>query len=797
MLSARWRKVIADLWSNKTRSLLVVISIAIGVMAIGAIMGGSQVLSREMTTGYAATNPTGADIYVSGVDEDLVRSLTTVPGVADAEGRGIYTVRFRVGDQEWKRLRLTAIQNYDRIRIGRIRPEAGAWPPPNRELLIERASLAYTGAQVGDTLLIEAPDGTQREMRIAGLAYDMGEISPTFQGIGAGYISLETLQWLGLPDTYTRISIVTDAEHASKAAITEVAEAVKQRIEKSDGYVGGSYVPTPGKHPADEVVQPVFMLLGVMGALALGLGGLLVFNTISAILSQQVVFIGIMKAVGARRGQIIGQYLVLVMTYGLLALCLSVPLGALGANSTVVYMGGLLNAEITSFVAPAQVYIIQAIVALVVPVVAAAPAVLRSTRVTVRVALNPSGLADGARQGLVDRVLARVRGVSRPLLLSLRNTFRRKGRLALTLMTLTMAGAIFIGVISVRASLMGTLDEALDYWNYEATLNLRRPYRITEITEQALAYPQVEGAECWAQGTAQRVLPDGSLAKMVYMIAPPADTKMIKPTLLEGRWLLPEDENAAVINSLVLRDDPDIKVGDEIVLQFTMGSDTIERTWKVVGLVKGVMTGPLVYVNYPYYAQTIGWVNRASSVQIQLRTDDPVAQKRIARELEERFNAAGLRVSNREVLQDTRELIWGQLTIIVSLLLVMSALFAVVGGLGLMGTMSINVLERTREIGVMRAIGANDRAVLKIVIVEGVFIGVVSWAAGSLLALPLSQMLTAALGQAVIRSSVTVIFPPYGMLMWLGLAVVIAVLSSYLPARKASSLTVRDVLAYQ
>ncbi len=128
---------------------------------------------------------------------------------------------------------------------------------------------------------------------------------------------------------------------------------------------------------------------------------------------------------------------------------------------------------------------------------------------------------------------------------------------------------------------------------------------------------------------------------------------------------------------------------------------------------------------------------------------------------------------------------------------VMAALLAVVGGMGLTGTMSINVLERRREIGVMRSIGASDGAVLKLVMVEGMLIGLLSWLIAMLLAIPLSGVLSYAVGQALLQTPFEYAFSIAGALLWLLLVVIISLVASYVPARNASRLTVREVLAYE
>jgi putative ABC transport system permease protein len=105
--------------------------------------------------------------------------------------------------------------------------------------------------------------------------------------------------------------------------------------------------------------------------------------------------------------------------------------------------------------------------------------------------------------------------------------------------------------------------------------------------------------------------------------------------------------------------------------------------------------------------------------------------------------------------------------VIVVLLLIMAVLLAVIGGLGLMGTMSINVLERTREIGVMRAIGASNASVRQIFIVEGIIIGLLSWAVGASLAYPVSKLLSDAVGRQFLSTPLDYTFSISGVLIWL------------------------------
>jgi putative ABC transport system permease protein len=114
-----------------------------------------------------------------------------------------------------------------------------------------------------------------------------------------------------------------------------------------------------------------------------------------------------------------------------------------------------------------------------------------------------------------------------------------------------------------------------------------------------------------------------------------------------------------------------------------------------------------------------------------------------------------------------------------------------------MGTMSINVLERTREIGVLRAIGAPNRGVAQVFILEGITIGLLSWILGSLLAIPVTQGLNQAVGGAIMGAPLTFAYSMPGLWTWLVVVFLLSALASFIPARNASRLTVREVLAYE
>jgi putative ABC transport system permease protein len=360
-------------------------------------------------------------------------------------------------------------------------------------------------------------------------------------------------------------------------------------------------------------------------------------------------------------------------------------------------------------------------------------------------------------------------------------------------LALTLGSAIFIAVLSVYAGMMTTLNEALDYYGFDLMVSFSRPYRIEQIETELRDVPGIVSAENWGFTSTRIVNDDGSETNTIIFVAPPPDTKLINPVVLAGRWLLPEDNQAVVINTEVLREAPDVRVGDNITLNIRGTS----RTWHVVGIVRSVMTGPMMYTNYPYFSQINGRYGLASSIYLATEKHDLAYQEEMAKTLESHFERVGINVASTNNVSELRATAINQFNVIFMFLFMMAILLTIVGAFGLAGTMSLNVLERTREIGIMRAIGASNGAVMQIVIVEGILMGLISWFFGSILAYPLGILLSKIMGQGFLGSPITYTYSIAGAMLWLFVVVVLGFIASLLPAQKATRVPVRDVLAYE
>jgi putative ABC transport system permease protein len=800
-LGPRWLYAWRDLWLHKARTLLVILSITVGIFAFGAIFGAANTLRNELRAAYLSIEPASARLHTTLFDDEMVKSIRRMPEVALAEGRTSTIVRFwQPQSRAWHDLQLFALADYEENHINRVLPYQGPWPPPDRELLVERNSLFLTETGVGESLLVETSDGTQRQLRIAGLTHDMNQAPAQITGIPYAYVSQKTLEWLGLPRRYNELHLVVAERPFDKPHITQVAQAAADKMERSGYTVYWTEVPEPGQHFVEEFLPTILIILGLLGVLALVLSGFLVINVIAAILTQQTRQIGVMKAIGAGTSAIAWIYLRMVLLFGLSALLLAMPVAAAGAQTFSRFVAGQLNFDLTHFRPAPTVLILQGVMGILAPMLAALAPVLAVARLTVREAVQDQGLEISAPPPpALERLfamIARHLRLSRPLHLSLRNTFRRRGRLIRTLIPLMLGGAIFMSVLSVRASLFRTLEETLVNQGFDVQVQLDGAYHIARVVQIAGPAPGIDRLETWSIRQGVPVRGDGSQGDDVRVSALPAATQLFQPDLVAGRWLLPDDTNAIIVPTSLVALEPSARLGGELTLRI----EGQEVTWRVVGVnqvFQPPIAPPVVYVNQPYFWRKLGGNNRIDTVRIRTVQQDPATHARVAQEVEERLQAAGVGIRSTRTASEDRRIFTERFNIITVILMIMAFLLATVGSLGLMGAMSINVLERKREIGVLRAIGAANRSVLQIFVVEGVVIGLLSWVGALLLSQPISRVLSWQVGMNFARLPLSYVYDLRAPLLWLVIVVVVAALASLLPAYSAARLAVRETLAYE
>lgn len=793
LLTPRWSKVFTDLWNDKTRTGLVVASIAAGVFAIGMIISAYVIMNEDVNHGYAAVNPPNIEVTTDPFEQDFVQTIANLPGVKDVEGRFLLPVRARSAAEDWIQLTLVGLEDME-SNINLRTPLEGVGVAETDEALISQDVMHISGLHAGDVIHLELPDGSTHTLRVAGLVSDQTTSTPDPAATNLVFVTTKTLRSMGLDGRYNLLYLtVTDG--SNRQFIEQVAANVQDKVEKSNRTVYRVDKQLSNEHPMADITLIIIGVLGALGALITVLSTSLIVNTLNALLAQQLRQIGVMKLVGARSRQILGMYLVLVIAYGLIALVIAIPLGALAGYLLASFMGYLLGAVIQGFRVVPIAVLAQTLIAILIPLGAGFVPVNNGARTSVLEAISnyrPNNQPTSNRKSHLARWIG---WISRPVLLSFRNTFRKRGRLLLTLFTLTVAGAVFIAVFNVRDSLTSVMESLLQHYMGDVTVNFSQPYRVNEIRRTLHQIPGVEGVEGWAIASGEILDESDELVSKLSIIAPPQDTQLLDLKLVAGRWLLPGEERAIVVSDSLYLVYPDLQPGDKLIIKLP---GRREESWTVVGIFPflAMFGDPMAYADFDYIAAQNQHVNRTTMYRIITREHDSASNLELTRSIDAHLSRQNYAVQSVESGSALRQKATLAINVVIVFLLIMAVLTAFVGSMGLTGAMSINVLERTREIGVMRTIGAVDRVIMQSVIIEGLVIGLITWVLAIGVSFPIGYSLLGIIS-AALGTPMDLTFTSLGILLWLGVVVILSIFASIAPARNAARLTINEVLAYE
>lgn len=800
-------KTLRDMWLYKARTALVVLAIAVGTAAAGVATTSFFVLRGDLRDGYRATNPAHAILSLAAapgaVDEALAGRAAELPEVSAAEMRRLDMARLVLPDGEERPLQLWTLPAAPTI--GALFPRAGApIPPPPGTLLLERSAAPVLGIAAGDTVTVELSSGEQFRLPVAGLVNDLAVPPTTVQPGVYAYIDEATAGDLGLPADFNQLYLTVAAAVPDRAAVETTVTAVTEWLADDNIMVTRAAIPEPGVHLMQGNVDTGLLMISILGGLTLLLSAFLVTNVMSAVIAQQVPVIGVLKALGSTRGLVLRQYGRMVILFGLMALALAVPLGLVGAWFMSDMLAGQLNFDTPSFGLPWQTLLVQLTGALLIPMLAALGPVRSAAGMTIRDALYPvQETASGAGGTGGRRTLQSYFASRTSQLIAWRNVARRKLRLALTLIALSLAGAMFIATFGLRLGLHQAIEVLVGEFPYAIQIDFAEPESARRIEQEAAAVDGLSRVEAWGVADARRVYPDGRVGSSFTLFGVPPTTQIAPFANRDGQWLFgptgrrppatgdPEPSLYINYETEKLAETP--QVGDTITLKIN-GSG--EQDTRLVGISLRPFSAE-AFMPLADFERLTGSDGQANRLVAYMATTDAAAQATVAADLAARYEAAGMTVLRVETAGGLRDGFTAQFNTLIVLLMSLAGMTALVGGLGLANTMAINVLERSREIGILRSMGAERRLLRSLVLAEGLAVALISAVLAVVLALPLTAALDRVMGNSLLGSPLAFAFSPAAALGWLGLVLVIGLVACWVPAEAAARMTIRAALAYE
>lgn len=802
-MSVIWVKVWYDLWNNKLRILLVVVSIAAGVFAIGTTFGLVNQMIPAMDFAHHQTNPSHVTMFFTQpVSRNIINELKKVPGVVSVEPLNSIEIRYKKQSQDkWGKGSILMRDDFENQFYDVVQLKSGDWPI-DEYLNIERMHAPFYGIEIGDHVIIEV-NGQEREFQISGKIRHPFVPPPSMYDWAWFFSGDEVMELFNIPAgsfNQFKFQVTPYSETYAKT----VASAIKDRLSKQGITVASTLYQDPEKHWGRAFIDGMTLVIQVLAIVSLLLSVVLVLNTLTAIITQQTSQIGILKAIGSSSFNVIKVYLAGVIIYGLLALLISLPLGAIASFNITRWFLGLYNIDYEVFRLSYTVLGYQIIAAILVPIGAACLPIFHGAALTVRQAISSYGIGADFGSGVLDQ---KVEHLSQHFLISyyamsLVNTFRRKGRLILTQLVLIIAGVMFLVVMSLSSSMKATLDAEFGRRTHDVIMNFEDLQRVDRTVRLADSVPGVDKADLWLVipvtilHKGQKAL-DAGMGSQLQGV--PVEEPMYKPLIVEGRWLLPGDQRVIVMNKETA-DRENIRVGDTVTLD---RGDYRSENWQVVGLYRvflffgGGYSIDAIYAPREVVYEVTNKVGKANILLVRTSEHSVDKTALIAGELDQLYQKNQMNIWQIETMPALRRTSDTSFAMVISMLLVLAFIVALVGAIGLTGALWISVIERTKEIGVMRAIGAQSSTIMRMFMLEGALQGLMSWLAAVPISFVFAPIMSNALGITMFKSELEFQFNFQAVVIWLIVILLIALVSSIIPARNATRVNVRQSLTYE
>jgi putative ABC transport system permease protein len=791
MVSASLRKSVTDLSRRKARTAFTVATLALAVASI-AFFAVPTLIDRAMQDEVAASALADATVSMRPVplgDQEL-DALAALPNVEAVEPANGVDVRVLVGERR-AAARVIGVRDFERQSVDLVRLESGALPGPGEVLVeVQDANVGVYDGGAGDTLTVVGPGGEEAaQLAVTGSARNIpGGEEVQDENVIVLYASAETVEELSGAPGYGRLAFLL--EDTSPAVAAATIEDVRGYLRGVEGFTGFSNLPAvraPGDWPGKAETNDFASLLAVITLLALLSALVLVSNTMTTLIAEQTGEIGVMRAIGARRRQVALVYLRTALLLGAVGAVLGVALGVLISSLLAGYFGQMFWAIDVPFGVDPVVVFASLVVGLVAPPLAALPAIRRAVRTDLREALEATGSPVGG-EGAADRLLRRAGFLPRTLQIGLRNVGRRKRRSLATAAIVALAVGNLLAIMAMASAATQTTEAewgdhledvriwtaGRDAFDARAEEAIRSVPGVAEVQPALVNEVSLDGEEAFVWGVPHEPL-------FRYRVS-------------EGRWFSADEERAAEPVAVIERNLAQVagvSVGDDVALDTAAGPVEV----RIVGMADNQQeNGTVLFVPLTTVRSLLALPAGASTYWIETDSSEEAVVDRTTAAVEDELAALGYGVGTEITYVATRDEVAANRSITTTIG-VLGFLIVAMSMVGLANAVTTNVLERTREIGVLRCIGARARDVRRIFATEGVALALLGWALG----VPVGYALTHAivwLVKEVVNVDLGVVFPPWNLAIALVGTVVLALLVLALPLRRAVRLRPGDALRY-
>ena len=726
------RKVWGDLKRRRARTVLTICTLALAIASL-ATLAVPGLMDRAMRDEVQATRlhdvaMTTRDLVLSPIQLDALRHL---PNVAAMDARVVYSTRASFGGRRQDAVIWgldLASQTVDTVHLtsGRLPQHGESLGEPGDSGAADLAVTAGGQVEVSDS------HGTTMPLIVSGLAHSLATSPSTIESSAAVfYTSTDTVRTMsGMRGVnYLAFRLVDTSPQAEADTIVAVHAYLKSQI-GSEPFVDLPVTRASSDWPGRSLFHQITSFFYLITVLAVFCALFLIANVMNTLVAEQSGEIAILKTLGGRRYQIGSIILRTAALLGAAGALLGAGIGVGVAYLLTSFFASKFFGVDAAFAVSVPLVAISFVSGPFMAVVASFPGLRRALRRSIVDTLADRG-ASGYGSGRLDRLVARSHLLSGGWRMGVRNVLRQKRRSAATIAQVAIATALVISLLAIAQSTTAVTSQIFSALHYDLAVN-----------PSTGAPPLDDRARSIAAGTADiaRVEPvlENSVqyqGRSYYALG--FDTEsMYQYKLRTGRWFTPQDSTATmpmVVLGPAVASVTHARVGQTLTLDTAAGPTEVQ----VIGIdTNQVDAGGIVYFPLAVLQRLTGMPDATNALWLSTTDSSHATVDRASVAVQDRLAAGGYPVDalQRYVEEANNR---AQHNTVITIIEILGLLVVAIAMMGLVSALTMGVIERTREIGILRCLGAQARHVRRVFTAEGAVLTVVGWAGG----VPLGWML--------------------------------------------------------
>lgn len=744
MIPSLVMKSFRDITRKKARSFFLIATIALGVVGL-SLTAVVPLGDRAVYDKIEEENMHNLKIRFEAVplNATVLEGLGNLENVNDVEPRIEYGCKMYIDERRNWAL-FVGVNDLTDQKVDRIALSSGDLPVDGEVLADEANAMngVYAGSK-GDDFIIIRHDMSYGTVQISGKGKNLIAAGETMDGVAVFYANAATVRNISGFDGFN--SLAFTMERTDKTSMDAAIEAIRTYLESNLPVVAFSDLPEvrpDGYYEGQEKLEQFGDFFMIFAVLIMVCSVFLIANTMNTMISEQTREIAQMKAVGATRFDIFRSYLRTSMILGLLGSFFGSLMGILMAYIVLVQYAkpfGFLPGFYVHF----GTVILSIVVGTAVAVVACVPALLKAVRINILKALTNKGIDSNSGIRLIEKPLMGVKVIPRLAKMGIRNVNRKMGRSLATILQISMSVAVIIALTHLGSSLFDAVQGNWkdQRWDLQVYFNRgpENPVNLTYGTELIGTIPGVDEIEPY-------LITEGTLngkSGQIYGMVQDTWSLDYSVTLLkngEGRWWTPEEEvqgASVIILGYAMAQFTGIDLGEEIELMTATGA----YKFAVIG------------IDNTNWDDGINFRMPITTLQMTLEVGDTIGGfyittiskdhdeiDRTAESIWKALEGRGMNpyLGTHYVLEEENRV---AVQTIPNLMFTIGSVIVFISLLGLASTLTMNILDRTKEIGMLRCIGASSPAIAGVFATEGVVLAKIGWLLGVPLGLALFWLL--------------------------------------------------------